>query len=71
MILHAVLLAPSRLSTATLVEMTSFRVDYARIALGQALKTGIAVTLIKTLVGLSTTVHTENISAVMQLNLFL
>jgi len=64
MILHAVLLAPGRLSAAALIEMTSLRMDYAGITLSQALKTGIAVALIKTFVRLAATVHTKNITTV-------
>jgi len=66
MILHAVFFAPGWLSTATLIEMTLFRMNYAGITLRQFLKTWITVTLVKALIGLPATMNTENIAAVLQ-----
>jgi hypothetical protein len=65
MILHAVFLAPGRLSAATLLEMTSLWVNYAGITLCQALKTRVAVALVKTFARLTAAVHAKNITFVM------
>jgi len=50
MILHAILFSPAWLSTSSLLEMAFFRLKNTRIALSEPLKTGEAVTLIKTFV---------------------
>ena len=71
MVLHTEALAPGRLPASSLIEMAALRMNNTGVALGQTLKTGVAIALIKRLARLSRTFHAVNLTAKVQADLLL